>query len=177
MADTLAAGPTTGLTTKLPATGSRQWEQLLHVDPLPEMYKKAKKQGTMETIDNGCRVYHFKDVAYLTDAEGRSNVTSWRTALKGASLDSGEQPYVRHLQGKARLLEGSDDGKRMAKAVATHTGAALLVLPTGHVQLRGSAESCEAARGLIDDLVDGDGSQAREKLAALLVVAEVQLVF
>ena len=68
-----------------------------------------------------------------------------------------------------RGCEGSDDGKRMAKAVATHTSAALLV----HRRVTYSCAARRIVRGcrLIDDLVDGDGRR-REKLAALLVVAE-----
>jgi len=170
VASTLSDNASSGLSTKLPAAAAG-WERLLMIETTPEMYKKSKKQGTLETIDNGCRLYHFKGIAFLADAEGRNFLCSWRTELKGANLGTGEQPFERSVGSKLSLLEGSDASKRMAKAIAAHTGASLLVLPTGHVQLLGSAEATAKAMKLVDDLVDGEGAEARETLAALLVVA------
>ena len=60
----------------------------------------------------------------------------------------------------------------MLTAIQAHSGATLVSLPTGHVQVFGSVEACEAAAALIDDLVDADGAQAKETLAAHLTVAE-----
>ena len=60
----------------------------------------------------------------------------------------------------------------MLTAIQTHSGTTLTSLPTGHVQVLGSADACAAAMALIDNLVDEDGAATKETLAAHLVVAE-----
>ena len=169
VASTLTDGTGTGHATKLPSVGAG-WERMVVIDTTAELYKKAKKEGTLETVEGG-RIYNRKGVAFLTDAEGREHLLTWRTDLKGATLGTAEQPYVRAVGAKLALLDRSDEGKRMLKAIATHTGATLLALPTGHVTVDGTEEQADAARSLVDDLVDGTGNAAREKLGALLVVA------
>jgi len=158
-----------GLATALPAAGAG-WVKMLTVEPTPAMVKNAKKQGEVETTPNGCKIHVLKDVAYLYDAEGRTNAACWRTKLEGANLGTGSQPRVRDCADKQKLLVGKNS--LMQNALQTHSGAALTMLPTGHVSVLGGDDEVSVAVGLIDDLIDADGARAKEVLAALLVVAE-----
>ena len=158
------------LSTSLPIAEAG-WVKILSMEPTEMMKKKAKKEGELQTVDNDCKLYVLKDVAYLYDAEGRTNAACWRTKLQGANLGTGEQPRVRHCGGKQKLLVGKrvDGAGLMERAIATHTGVTMALLPTGHVSVLGGEEATEAAVVLIDDLLDGEGALAKETLAALLV--------
>lgn len=166
-----AAAPSAfgGLMTSLPVAGAG-WVKMLTVEPLPAMVKKAKKEGELQDAPNECKLYVLKDVGYLFDAEGRTNAACWRTKLEGANLGTGAQPSVRECGDKQKLLIGKE--KIMLNALQSHSGAALTMLPTGHVSVLGDDDEVETACDLIDNLLDADGAQAKEVLAALLVVAE-----
>ena len=145
------------------------WARMLTIEPMPAQLKAAKKQGECAAVEGG-KIYHHKNVAYLFDAEGRTNAACWRTQFEGANLGTGAQPMCRACGAKLKLVVGKD--KLMAKAIAAQTKCELTPLLTGHVLVLGGEEACEEAMGLIDDLVDGDGEATRAALAARLVVAE-----
>lgn len=153
------------------------WQRLVTIEPTPAMLKAAKKQGTSEAAANGCKILtDAKGIAYLLDAEGKASHpenwpgTAWRTQLKGANTGTSEKPMVRNASGKTKTLLGKEH--IMRDAIQGQCEVTLAFLPTGHVAVTGGDEGTEEAMALIDDLVDGDGKVAAEKLAARLVVAE-----
>ena len=146
------------------------WVKLLVIEPTPAMAKNAKKQGEVQIVQNECKVFNLKDVAYLYDAEGRTNAACWRTKLEGANLGTGSQPKVRYVGEKTKALIGKNN--LMLNALQTHSEATLSMYPSGHVAVDGPDDSVNTAVALIDNLVDGDGAETKEALAALLVEAE-----
>ena len=166
-ASAAGGGSAMALTTSLPS--GPEWAKILEVEPMPAMVKNAKKQGT-ESVEHGCKVFNLKDVAYLFDADGRSNVACWRTKLDGSGIGGGARPLVRFVGDKKAVVTGK--ASIMSNAIQTHTGCTLVLLPTGHVLLRGEDDAAAAAATLIDDLIDGDGEATRATLKEHLVVAE-----
>ena len=146
------------------------WVKMLSIEPTPAMLKAAKKQGEAQEAPNGCKILVFKDVAYLIDAEGRTNPACWRTKVVGVNLGTGAQPMVRSVQGRMGRVVGKEDF--MLNAIVAHSGAAVTSLPTGHVQVLGEEGAVDVAMELIDDLADGDGAKAKETMAEHLTVAE-----
>ena len=159
-----------GLSTSLPSA-EQKWVTILTVEPMPAMVKKAKKEGEVKETENGCKIYNLKDVAYLYDAEGRTNAACWRTKIEGANLGTGAQPKVRMCEGTSqKKLIGKDE--IMLKALTTHSKATITMLPSSHVSVLGDEAAVDAAIKLIDNLLDEDGVMAKEVMAELLKVAE-----
>jgi rRNA processing protein Krr1/Pno1 len=158
------------LVTSLPTEPG--WVKILTFEPMAALVKKAKKEGKVEDAPNGCKLHIFKDVAYLFSSEGH-HVLAYRTQIDDDAAEGlGELPLVRVVGDKKaqQRITGKDDV--MWNAIASHSGATLAMLPTGHVSVVGDGAQSDSATSLIDNLIDGDGATARETLAAKLAEAE-----
>eukprot|EP00966_Prymnesium_polylepis_P118844 2747096-Prymnesium_polylepis.1 len=135
-----------------------------------EQVKQARKHGECEEIldilgePTGCKIFTYKDIAYMTDAEGRTHLMAWRTKIDaGSNLETGGQVMVRSTNNK-KGVRGKNSSH--LKAIESHTDAAVLYLPTGHVQVGGGDEA--DAMALLDDLIDAEGATVKEQLGELI---------
>uniref|UniRef100_A0A7S2C6W4 K Homology domain-containing protein n=1 Tax=Haptolina brevifila TaxID=156173 RepID=A0A7S2C6W4_9EUKA len=148
------------LVTALPAEGDA-WVEMLFLDPMPAMVKKAKKEGESQAIQNECKLISLKGVAYLFAKEG-AHVATWRSKLEGVEIGTGDRPMVRFCADKMKAVVGKEGA--MLKAINAHSSASATMLPTGHLAVRGKEEHVTAAIKLVDNLLDGDGKETRKTL-------------